>query len=314
MNIAIALPELSPQRIDSSLQAIAPDAIVRILSQVQLLATHLDWAEIVMGNMAPELVPRAPRLRWLQITSSGFEPYLGLKGSKVVLTTGRGLTSVAGAEHVLAMMAIFTRRIGWFQEKQRDRVWDRRPQIVGSLVGQTLGIVGFGANGLALAKRAKAMEMRVVAIKHTAATPASCVDRLGTMADLEGLLEASDHVALMVPLTPLTRGLIDASRLGRMKRGAYLYNVSRGGIVDEAALLERLRNGTLGGAAMDVFDEEPLAADSPWWDAPNVMITPHLGAAWGGMWEAAFELFCDNLRRYLAGDALRNVADLERGY
>ena len=313
MNITIALTK-TPVGLNR-LKEIAPEAEVRVIPHGPALEEHLNWAEIVFANITPDQIRRAPRLRWAQLNSSGFEPYLSLQDWPGVLTTAHGITSRACAEHVLAMMLIFTRRILEFQQRQRERAWDRRPQIVGSLAGQTLGIIGFGANGQALARRAKAMEMRVIAIKRTAPqTPPPDIDELWTVDRLDELLEQSDHVAVLIPMTVETLGMIGDVQLGRMKRGAFLYNVSRGGIVEERALLRRLRDGSLGGAALDVFEEEPLSAESPFWTLPNVIVTPHLGAAWGGMWDAAFDLFCENLRRFRADERLLNVANLGRGY
>ena len=157
--------------------------------------------------------------------------------------------------------------------------------------------------------------MRVIAVKRTPPVESIAgVDELWTVERLDELLAQADHVVVMIPLTTATRGLLGAKQLQQMKPGAFLYNVARGGAVDEQALLAKLRDGSLGGAALDVFAEEPLPADSPFWTLPNVIVTPHLGAAWGGMWDAAFELFCDNLRRFVAGAPLRNIAQLARGY
>ncbi|HEX4951519.1 MAG TPA: D-2-hydroxyacid dehydrogenase [Blastocatellia bacterium] len=312
MNIVIALTEI-PAGLER-LKQIAPEAEVRVMPHGTALDAHLDWAEIVFANITPDQIRHAPGLRWVQLNSSGFEPYLSLRDWPGVLTTARGITSKACAEHVLGLMLMFTRRWLHFQQRQRARAWDRCPQIVGSLVGQTLGIVGYGTNGKALARRAKAMEMRVIAVKRTPAETPPELDKLWTVDRLDELLAQADHVAVLIPMTTETRGLMGAAQFERMKPGALLYNVSRGGIVDERALLAALQSGRLGGAALDVFEQEPLPADSPFWTLPNVIVTPHLGAAWGGMWDAAFDLFCENLRRFRAGEPLLNVADLARGY
>ncbi|MDX2031288.1 MAG: D-2-hydroxyacid dehydrogenase [Blastocatellia bacterium] len=312
MNIAISLTEI-PAGLER-VKAIAPEAEVRLMPHGAALDAHLDWAEIVFANITPEQIRRAPRLRWAQLNSSGFEPYLSLRDWPGVLTTARGITSKACAEHVLGLMLMFTRRWLHFQQRQRECVWDRRPQLVGSLVGQTLGMVGYGTNAQALARRAKAMEMRVIAVKRDAAETPLELDELWVIDRLDELLAQSDHVAVLIPMTMETRGLIGAAQFEVMKPGALLYNVSRGGIVDERALLTALQNGSLGGAALDVFEQEPLPPGSPFWTLPHVVVTPHLGAAWGGMWDAALDLFCENLRRFRAGESLLNVADLARGY
>lgn len=312
MNIAIAAP-VGEEKI-SQLQALVPEAELRTMPHASLLENHLDWCEVIFGNCSPELIRRAPGLRWVQLTSSGFESYLALSGTPVLITTGRGVTSVAGAEHILYAMLTYARNMLVFQQCQREHNWNRQPRIVGSLAGQTLGIIGYGTIGHALAPRARALGMRVIAVKRTAADVPPDLDGLWTMGRLPELLNLCDHVAVLLPLTPETRGLIGPQQLNLMKRGAYLYNISRGGIVDEQALLEKLQAGALGGAALDVFEEEPLPATHPFWDLPTVIVTPHLGAAWGGMWDAAFDLFCKNLLRFQNGESLINVANLERGY
>ena len=312
MNIAVAT-SVAPECTER-LKEIAPGADVRALPHAAALDEHLAWVEIVFGNISPEQIARAPRLRWVQLTSSGFEPYLGLQGAPVKLTTARGVASKAGAEHVLAMMLMFTRRLPQFLQRQRERKWERDIRAVGSLVGQTLGLVGFGANADALARRARGFEMRVVAVKRTPAHAPRYVDALWTTARLDEMLAQSDHVAVMLPLTSETRGLLDGRRLDRMKRGAFLYNVSRGGIVDEKVLIERLQDGRLGGDGFGrVRHRTALAGERAVGDG-DVHITPHLGAAWGGMWDAAFDLFCENLERFINQQPLRNEVQFERGY
>jgi len=312
LNIAIAAP-VTQEKI-GQLKASFPDASIRAVPGAALLDTHLDWCEIVFGNCSPEQIRRANRLRWVQLTSSGFEPYLSLSGTPVLITTGRGVTSVAGAEYLIGAMLAFTRNLLVFRRFQSQHTWHRRPQIVGSLAGQTLGLIGYGTIGRAVAPRAKALGMKVLAVKRTPAAKPPDLDALWTMERLTELLAASDHVAVLLPLTTQTRMLIGRDELSQMKEGACLYNISRGGIIDEGALVERLKSKSLAGAALDVFEEEPLAPLSPFWDMENVIVTPHLGAAWGGMWDSHFDLFLQNLQHFQAGQNLINVANLERGY
>lgn len=278
---------------------------------------YIDEADIVFGTPWPEAVARAKRLRWLQVQSAGVDRYHVpevINRPPFTLTNARGVYGVAGAEHVLGMMLMFNRGLIHFYRYQQDAVWNRDLNLARKLSGQTLGIVGLGDIGMHLARRAKAFGMRVLAVKRTPASPPSFVDALWTPKQLPMLLAESDHIALTVPLTHETRGMINADQLARMKPTAYLYNIGRGALVDEAALLRALEEGTIAGAGLDVFVEEPLPANHPLWRAPHVLITPHLGADSPWDFDEAARLFCENLQRFRAGETLRNIVDLKRGY
>lgn len=312
MNIAVA-SRVSPERIPM-IRDIVPSADIRVLPSADQLEPHLSWADVVFGNIEACHISAASRLKWVQLTSAGFDAYLGVT-NPVLFTTSRGVTADCGAEHTLGMMIALAHAFPFFQGRQRDRQWDRQPARPRLLTGATLGILGLGAYGSALAVRAKALGMRVLAIRRTApAEPPPSVDQLWTLDRLDDLLADSDHVVIHLPLTAETRGIMNPQTLRKMKPTAYLYNTARGGIIDEPALVEALRKGVIAGAGLDVFREEPLPADSPLWDLPNVIITPHVAGCWAGMWDAAFDLFCDNLKRYIAGLPLLNVADFSRGY
>jgi phosphoglycerate dehydrogenase-like enzyme len=198
---------------------------------------------------------------------------------------------------------------------QRAHRWER---FAGEHIrGRTLGVVGLGRVGREVARLARAAGMRVVAIRRStggAGTVAEGVDALYGSAQLPLLLAESDYVALTVPLTTETAGLIGEAELLAMKPGAVLVNVSRGAVVDESALIRVLQAGHLRGAALDVFAVEPLPPESPLWDLPNVLVTPHSMSTAVGENALVVDLFCDNLRRYLAGEPLRNVFDRARGY
>ena len=314
LRIAVA-PSVPIDRAEERIREIDPNVKVRVLPNAAALDDHLEWLQVVFGMISPAQMRRAPNLEWVQLNSSGFDPYLEFASSSVKITTARGVASAAAAEYVLGAMLMFTRSFPLFQRRQRERRWDRNIRAVGSLVSQSLGIVGFGANGTALAQRAKAMQMRVWAVKRTPAndTP-PYVDSLSTMDGLADLLTECDHVAITLPLTKETRGLIGAEQVAMMKRGAYLYNLSRGGVVEEDAVLEALNSGLLAGAALDVFANEPVPPESPLWNAENLLVTPHLAAAWSGFWDAAFDVFRCNLWRFLHNEPLENLANLSRGY
>ncbi|HWC02960.1 MAG TPA: D-2-hydroxyacid dehydrogenase [Methylomirabilota bacterium] len=264
-----------------------------------------------------DLVRQAPRLRWVQLSSSGVGHVVGQMGlgdCPIVVTNAAGVHATPLAEFVLFAMLYFAKRMPRVLADQRRHHWERF--ALDTLPGKTLGIVGFGHVGRAIARLARSAGLRILAVRRTSSDPSGSpdVDAVYPRAGLGTLLGESDYVALIVPLTSETTGLLGKAEISAMKPGAVLINIGRGQLVDEAALIEALRSGHLGGAALDVFASEPLAAASPLWDLPNVLVTPHSMSTAFGENELLVDLFCDNLRRYLAGDALRNVFDRKRGY
>jgi len=277
------------------------------------LERELADAEVAFGYIPAALLARAPKLRWIQIISSGFDEYASLGGT-VTVTTAHGLHAVAIAEHVMMGLLLFARNFATYFRQQQRHVWDRKVHTPFLLQGQTAGLIGYGEIGRALAPRLRAFGLRINAVKLTAAPTPAGLDNLWDFSRLDELLATSDHVILNLPLTPTTRGLLNADRILRIKSGACFYNGSRGGLVDEDALLRRLRDRSLRGALIDVFDREPLAPDSPFWDLDNVFVTPHMAGHYGGLPAATYEFFLANLERYVQGLPLKNVADFARGY
>jgi phosphoglycerate dehydrogenase-like enzyme len=234
-------------------------------------------------------------------------------------------------EYVLMMMLAFAHRLPEMVRFQRRAEWahDLWPEVgAQELRGAIVGIVGYGSIGREVGRLAKAFGMRVLALKRRAGQTEDAgwrlpglgdpalehVDRLLSRDELPALLGESDYVVLSLPLTPETRGMIGAAELGQMKHSAVLINVARGDLVDEAALVEALQEGKIGGAALDVFSQEPLPADSPLWRLPNVLLSPHAADVNAHYDARAIELFAENLRRYLDGRPLLNVVDLAQGY
>jgi D-2-hydroxyacid dehydrogenase (NADP+) len=278
---------------------------------------------VVAADLSDDELARAGRLRWLSSVAAGLEDIAtpALLGRGVAVTSASGVHGPNIAEHVLAMMLMFTRGMTRLYRAQLAHRWERnlksRSDGPGELTGKTLLIVGLGRIGEALAARAQSFGMRIVALKRDPSTrhaPAVTVDELLPLAALDEALGRADHVCLTLPLTPATHHLIDATRLARLGAGTYIYNVSRGAVIDQAALVEALRAGKLAGAGLDVFEEEPLSAGSPLWDLENVILTPHVSGTTPRYYERAAALFAENLDRFLAGQPLNNRFDPTRGY
>ena len=287
------------------------------------LAAHLPEAEVVVcGNLSPEQVSAAPNLRWISYWSAGMDgkatPQIRERG--LLLTNASGVHGANIAEHVLCFMLMFTRRIDVHFRSQLAGRWERglpaNKAGASELTGQTLGIAGLGRIGEALASRAKAFGMRVVAVKRDPSVRhgAAPIDGLYRLDEIPRLLAESDHVCIALPYTPETHRLFDAKMLSHCKANAYLYNIARGKIVDEPALIDALTSGGLAGAGLDVFETEPLPENSPLWKLPNVLITPHTSGITPYYYPRAASLFAENLKRYLRGDRLNNLYDPARGY
>ncbi len=282
----------------------------------------LPGAEIVFGwAVRAGNFGTASRLRWIQVTAAGVGAMLfpELVGSEVVVTNGRGIHAVAMAEHTLGVILAFVRKLHLARDEQHRKRWTQRelwadPPEFGELEGRTLGLVGLGSVGEAIAVRARALGLRVIAVRrHPRPDPEPADEQWGPER-LGELLARSDFVVLADPLTPETRGLIGREALARMKPGATLVNLGRGGLVDEEALIESLRGGRIAGAALDVFRDEPLPASSPLWEMPQVIVTPHVSGLGPRYWERAVDLFARNLRAWRSGEPLVNVVDKQAGY
>jgi phosphoglycerate dehydrogenase-like enzyme len=221
------------------------------------------------------------------------------------------------AEHVLAMMLAFARGLDFYIPERLERRWTRQLPATSRMVtleGKTLLVVGLGGIGSEVAKRARALGLQVDAVRATGRTGPEYVREVGLPADLLRLAGRADYVVNTAPLTPETRGLFDRKFFASMKRGAYFFNVGRGGSVDQEALVAALRDGQVGGAGLDVTDPEPLPPGSPLWTLPNVILTPHVSTRSDLGDTARFEIVRENLRRYVAGEKMLSVVDLGRGY
>jgi len=268
--------------------------------------------DIAYGWKVPTAVyGAATRLRWLQAMGAGVDWVLVPELPRgVVVTRVPGVFGPWMAEYVLGWCAFVTQRVETYRAAQRERRWIETV-LPGRLRGSTLAIVGLGDIGRTIARQARALGVRVLGVSRAGA-PVSGVDRVYRARELRRALAAADWVVLTVPLTPATRHLIGAAELAAMRPTAWLLNIARGPIVDDAALIDALRRRAIAGAILDVFATEPLPADHPLWGLANVVVTPHIAGP--STPDEMAPVFNDNLARFLAGRRLRHVVDRARGY
>jgi phosphoglycerate dehydrogenase-like enzyme len=279
--------------------------------------TMLGEAEVIYDfprGHVEDLVRAAPKLRWVQGSMAGageVAQKAGLGETDVVVTTASGIYSGPLAEFVLMAMLQHAKDLDRLRREKTEKIW--RQGTTGTLERKTLCVVGMGSIGRAIAERARPFGMRVVGVKRTVREDDEAwqyADELYATADLHTALGEADYVAATLPGTPETRRLIDAESIASIKQGAYFANVGRGSVVDEAALVEALQSGHLSGAALDVFEVEPLPEESPLWELDNVIVSAHTTDVVPDLINSAqTDLFCENLRRYLAGQDLLNVLD-----
>jgi phosphoglycerate dehydrogenase-like enzyme len=284
----------------------------------------LRETEVLLSNpIVPDnILERAPHLRWVQLTSAGadrlVDSELVLSG-RVAVTTASGIHAIPISEYVIGVMIAFAKGFPRAFRSQANNAW--QAYLAAELDGATVGVLGLGAIGGRVAELSKALGMRVLAVRRScqrrmtgaeAGTP--FVDEMFPRSELAAFLAESDYVVLAVPLTAESRHLIGEAELAAMKPTAVIVNIARGAVIDQEALARALKAGRIGGAALDVTEPEPLPPDSELWALENVMLTPHISGGTPRYMDRAIELFCDNLRRYLAGEPLRNVVDPSRGY
>jgi len=300
----------------SMIREAAPQAQIEQTVDRGRVVRQAENADVIVGwNVPREAVQQAKHLRWIHSTAAGVDQLLHpeVVQRDIIVTDSSGIHAEPITEHVLAVMLAFARRLPVATRNQMTHRWDRASVIGEELWGKTVGILGLGSIGREVAARCQAFGMRVIGTKRTpAAVPH--VDQVLPPAGLDEVLRGADYLVIILPLTEQTRGLIGARELGLMKPTAYLINVARGAIVQEAALIAALRTGRLRGAGLDVFEREPLPQDSPLWEMEQVILTPHVSGAVPDYYDRALPLFCENLRRFLTGAPLLNMVDKRQGY
>lgn len=300
-------------------QAYPDIEFVHCADQKALPAAIAD-AEVYMGHLNRDVFLAAKQLKWVQSPSTGINYYLNipeLKEGPCILTGARGTHAACVAESALAMILAFTRGIRESIQLQPQHKWamrDVRSRLI-ELSRLTMGIIAFGSIGRALAKRAKAFDMQVIVVDAFPPAKPEFVDEMWGMERLDDMLRQSDFVVVAAPWSPEAQGMIGAAQIALMKPTAMLVGISRGGIIDQKALAQALRAQQIACAALDVFDQEPLPADSELWDIENLLITSHIAGGTQYEREHLLEIFTENLGKYLRGEfPLRNQADKEKGY
>ena len=299
-----------------------PEMRVLHLPNYDRLTEELPDTDIFVGySLRAEQLKDAKKLKWIHSTAAGVAQlmYPELRDSGILVTNPSGIFSVPMAEHTIGLLLALARnfpdsvrqqdRARWSQQE----IWDM-PQHLTELNGKVLLIVGYGSIGREVAKRAKAFEMRVWGVTRSGGGDLTNAEKIFPTTKLLDVLPDADYLLITAPETAETGHLIGAAQIARMKRGARLINVSRGSLLDEAALLRALESGALGGAALDVAQTEPLPEQSPLWKAPNLMITPHTSAVSDKLWERETALLVDLLERWFDGRELFNLVDFARGY
>jgi len=287
--------------------------VVRVTDRTTWLSEAPD-AEIIMGfRPLREGALRARHLRWIHAIGAGVENLCQDVAGTEIRVTNSHVHGDAIADHVFAFILSHTRRLREAHDFQAVRRWVHRELLGTPLAGRTIGVLGLGTIGVSVARRVVAFGMRVVGTKRRP-EPIPGVERVLPPDEIDAVLREASVLALTLPLTPATRGILGARELALLPEGAFVVNIGRGGQIDEAALVAALQSGRLGGAGLDVFADEPLPPDSPLWTTPRLMITPHVAGDFPGYMDRMVPLFCENLSRYRAGQPLQNVVDTALGY
>lgn len=284
-------------------------------------ATPLDDVDFLLASRFPHAaVNDAQRLRWIHTTGAGVDQLLPLDGLRddLILTNSSGIHVDKVGEFVQMALLMLNAQLPAVLRAQHEHRWDAR--LTAPIRGKTVLLIGLGDLGLTASRAAKVLGLRVLALNRSgrapepAASETDMPDVLASVSELDRWLPEADFVVVTAPLTPATRGLLSATRLAAMRQGACVVNLSRAALVDYPALFERLRAGACGGAVLDVFEPEPLAHDSPIWDVPGLIVTPHISCDAPDYNQRVLDLWFDNFARWLRGEPLANIVSRARGY
>jgi phosphoglycerate dehydrogenase-like enzyme len=310
--------EAVPQTQLAQIKALAPDMQILVTTDRAKIEEALDDIEIAVASFPRDLFTKARRLRWYQQWGAGADWLMRapeIAKLDFILTNASGVHAVPISEHILAFMLTFARSFHHSMRAQERCEWLRLSrQEIFELAGKTLLLIGVGAIGERTAQISSALGMRVLGVRRDPSVSALGVEAMFGVDRLLDLLPQADFVVLTVPLTQETKGMIGERELRAMKPTAYIINIGRGGTIQEKVLIQALQEGWIAGAGLDVFETEPLPADSPLWKLENTIITAHYSGRTPYYQERGMAIFLDNLRRYRAGEPLRNLVDKKLGY
>lgn len=327
MKLVIAIPHRfalwdAPQWFSERLRAEYPDLQVAHLSNYDTLEREIADADIALcRELKPRQVQAAQKLRWIHSAAAAVHPLMipEIRNSAILVTNASAVHGPVVAEQAMAMIMAIARRFDIALKAQTHHQWKQEESWVAvppprDIAGSTLVVVGLGKIGTPLVQHAKALGMRVLAVREHPERGTEGADAVYPTSELTKILPKADFVMLCAPVTPASEHAFGREQFAAMKPDAYILNVGRGALIDEPAMIEALREHRIGGAALDVVSREPLPADSPLWDLDNVMITPHTAGISPKLWERQYIYFTENLRRFRAGEPMLGLVDKERGY
>ncbi|MFZ5942792.1 MAG: D-2-hydroxyacid dehydrogenase [Bacillota bacterium] len=313
---ALTTAKISSRHLEPIMQQY-PDLLIEHVNSEEILS-RISEAEIIISygeDLTSEIISEAINLKWLMVMSAGIDklPLNQLMKQEILVTNARGIHKNPMAEHAFALMLQDSRRLIPLLDFQRAKDWDRSIRVR-ELTGLNLVIVGAGAIGQEVARKAKAFDMNTFGISYSGKGLAN-IDKMYKADGLWEVLPQADYIVLITPLTPQTRDMFGEREFKGMKKDCFFINIARGEVVQEDALVKALKEGWIRGAAIDTFREEPLPKNSPLWDLPNLVITPHLAGLTPHYMERAVEIFKHNLEIYTSGKGtMKNIVDLRKGY
>lgn len=306
--VLVVIPMVQEQR--SRLKEALPGAEYYFTSIGEVTEEQVQQAEIILGNVPPEMIQKSQRLLWLHLNSAGYDPYVkeGILGSHTILTTSSGAYGKAVSEHMFVMLLALMKKLHRYRDDQKQHIWGEEGEVV-SIGDAVILILGAGDIGKHFAKQAHALGAYVIGVKRSLEECPPCMDELHVNKELKELLPRADAVVSFLPSTNESRGLFNKDLFALMKKGSYFVNGGRGDLVCTEDLCDALESGHLAGAALDVTDPEPLPKDHRLWDVPNAFITPHVSGFYHlpETLRNVVAICTENVRRYHAGEPLRNV-------
>lgn len=298
----------------------APDAEIIIVKSredwTEALARKGASCEVFLGILLDAWIDKLPNLKWAQLVSAGADRVLKspeVMRRELVITNASGVHAIPISEHILSLMFSFARNLPQYMRSQLAGKWERRGEIM-ELEGTTVGLIGVGKIGEKTAEKAKALNMKVLGVRRNPERSSPFVDKMYGPEGLREMLARADWVVVTAAGTKETEGIIGEAELAVMKRSAVVINIARGSLIREETLVRALQEKRIAGAGLDVFETEPLPADSPLWQMPNVILTPHVAGGTPYYIDRLMDIFVENLKRYQAAEPLINVVDKKLGY